>query len=149
MKGKNAQIVFPKEGNIEYVRGYKYQLKETRRFLIPSLSDYAGYEGTFIEIQEGGLLVIKAGYAWDGASGPTMDTKTSMRGSLVHDPLYELMRIGILPQSFRAVADEALKQVCVLDKMWKWRASLWQKALSLFGGKNVLASRRRITEYAP
>ena len=53
-----------------------------------------------------GHLIIKRSYAWDGPSGPTIDTKNFMRGSLVHDALYQLMRHEHLSSDeWRAVAD--------------------------------------------
>jgi hypothetical protein len=71
-----------------------------------------------------GYLTILAGYAWDGASGPAIDTKTFMRGSLVHDCLYQLMREGLLDREiYRPYADELLRKICLEDGMWKARAN--------------------------
>ena len=39
------------------------------------------------------------GYGRDGPSGPTLDTRDFIRGSLVHDALYQLMREGLLDHS--------------------------------------------------
>jgi hypothetical protein len=62
----------------------------------------------FVTIDKNGNLRIKKGYAWDGPSGPTIDTKNFMRGSLIHDALYQLMREGIIAQHQRKRADEIL-----------------------------------------
>lgn len=69
-----------------------------------------------------GLLTIKKGYAWDGPSGPTIDTPNFMRGSLVHDVLYQLMREELIPQDQREYADNLLRNICLEDGMSKIRA---------------------------
>ena len=45
----------------------------------------------FLEINQHGVLTMKKDYAWDGASGPAKDTKTAMRGSGLHDALYQFI----------------------------------------------------------
>lgn len=69
-----------------------------------------------------GLLTMKKGYAWDGPSGPTIDTKNFMRGSLVHDALYQLMRNGQLAPQWREGADQELRRICREDGMNRFRA---------------------------
>lgn len=76
-----------------------------------------------------GDLHIKNGYCWDGPSGPTYDTKSAMRASLVHDALYQLIRMGLLSPDKRGDADKELYQICLEDGMWKWRAWLWYRAV--------------------
>lgn len=75
-----------------------------------------------LAITSDGVLTIRKGYSWDGPSGPTIDTKNFMQGSLVHDALYQLMREEILPQSARKKADEILREICRKDGMSKVRA---------------------------
>lgn len=75
-----------------------------------------------LEITSNGKLLIRKGYSWDGPSGPAIDTKNFMQGSLIHDALYQLMREGVLPQSERKRADEILKKVCIRDGMSGFRA---------------------------
>ena len=41
----------------------------------------------YLKIDSDGNIVIKSGYSWDGPSGPTIDTKNFMHGSLIHDAL--------------------------------------------------------------
>ncbi|SDW60248.1 DUF1353 domain-containing protein [Nitrosomonas oligotropha] len=71
-----------------------------------------------------GVLTIKKNYAWDGASGPVLDTQRIMRGSLVHDALYQLMREEHLPQKARENADWLLREICIEDGMSKFNADL-------------------------
>jgi hypothetical protein len=60
---------------------------------------------------------------WDGPSGPTIDSLTFMRGSLVHDALYQLMRENHLNHSeYREPADRVLQKICKEDGMWSLRA---------------------------
>lgn len=108
---------------IKYTSGYKYQLAED--YSIQTV--ITGYEISvpFICLHMDGLLTIKKGYAWDGASGPTIDTKSSMRGALVHDALYQLMRSDLIGQHNRKYADAYLRDLCIQDKMFKWRARIW------------------------
>lgn len=88
----------------------------------------------YLCLDDKGRLLIKKGYCWDGPSGPTIDTKSAMRGSLVHDALYQLMRMGLLLLSNRKGADKELYQTCLEDNMWKWRAWLWYRAVKKAAG---------------
>jgi hypothetical protein len=67
-----------KGDHIAYKSGYKYQLVEdyTLKTSIIGLAVVT----QFINLTTDGLLTIFKGYCYDGASGPTVDTKTSMRG---------------------------------------------------------------------
>lgn len=68
-------------------------------------------------------LHISRGYCWDGPSGPTIDTENFMRGSLVHDALYQLMREHSFYRQWRDDADQILKRICLEDGMSKVRAA--------------------------
>lgn len=77
---------------------------------------------------------INAGYAWDGPSGPTIDTKTFIRASLVHDALYQLMREEKLDRiKYREDADQLLKRICLEDGMNSFRAAYVYKFVRWFG----------------
>lgn len=111
--------------SIQYRDGYKYQLAEDYTHELP---DY--FKPTWREIEtdfiwyDGALkLIVKQGYAWDGPSGPTIDTKNFMRGSLVHDALYQLMREGFLEKNVhRSIADRLLYDLVREDGMSWFRA---------------------------
>ena len=78
-------------GYIRYRSDYKYQLASEYRIKIPILpAEDIGTE--FIDLDTSGELTVKNAYAWDGPSGPVIDTPENMRASLVHDALYQLMR---------------------------------------------------------
>lgn len=93
---------------------------------------------TFVSLDLDGLLKISAGYAWDGPSGPTFDTKSFMRGSLVHDALYQLMREEKLDHiKYRDTADQILKKICLEDGMGSFRAAYVYRFVSWFGGSSA------------
>ena len=66
----------------------------------------------YLSLTEEGRLEVKRTYAWDGPSGPTIDTRNFMRGSLVHDALYQLIRLEVLPPESRKRADQLLREIC-------------------------------------
>lgn len=117
---------------IYYIKlhGYKYLLKKDYFHNV----EIKGFDvaTTYLELSLRGLLRIKAGYAWDGASGPTFDTKSSMRGSLVHDAIYQLIRLKKIPYSCRKHADQLLEKILLEDGMWKLRVHCWERAVRRF-----------------
>lgn len=117
---------------IRYMDGLKYQLVDT--YYHPTLIKGFSLGYDFIYLASDGTLTIYAGYSWDGASGPTWDSKSSMRGSLVHDALYQLMGISPDLLVYRAYADELLHDICKEDGMWGIRAWTWKKTVNWFGG---------------
>lgn len=84
-------------------------------------------------IDRDGKMTIRKGYSWDGPSGPAIDTKNFMRGSLIHDALYQLLRGKVLPPHLRKRADEILRDICLEDGMSKIRAWWVYKGVRLGG----------------
>lgn len=115
------------------LHGYKYELLLT--VAIDTKIKGLEIDTKYIKLWNDGRLFVKERYAWDGASGPTWDDKTNMRGSLIHDALYQLMREGMLGRKWRKYADELLRDICIQDGMNKWRAGLWYWAVRTFGEK--------------
>jgi hypothetical protein len=99
---------------IYYKSGYKFQLNQTLKVLIP-ITGFAINREFFTLDTKGNLTVFK-NYAWDGASG-FPDIKSIIRASLVHDVLYQAMRLKLLPADKRKAADEILKKLCLEDGM--------------------------------
>lgn len=116
---------------VRYKEGYKYQLVEPYSYQ----TDIKGYniDHDWIRLEPNGTLTAQAGYAWDGASGPTVDTKSSMRGSLIHDCLYQLMGMDSRMLVYRTYADDLLYKICCEDGMHPFRAYLWRKVVNWFG----------------
>ena len=66
------------ENVIEYRSGYKYQL--AKDYLIATnIKPDKDIDEKFIKLDVNGNLTILEGYAWDGPSGPVLDTKENMR----------------------------------------------------------------------
>lgn len=119
---------------IKYRSGYKYQLVDPYFIQTDIVGGKYLIDG-YISLNENGLLYIYRCYAWDGPSGPTMDTKNSLRASLIHDALYQLMVEYPVLLKWRLFADDMLYRVCREDGMWPMRAWLWKKAVNWFGSK--------------
>ncbi len=115
---------------------YKYQLTEDYTVQI-EIQPEADITTQYIDLKADGLLTVKKNYAWDGPSGPTVDTNDFMRGSLVHDALYQLMRGQYLDISERDKADRILQKFCKEDGMSTFRAWYVYKGVSLFGKSNA------------
>ncbi len=126
------------------LKKYKYQLMLDYRIQTDA-APVDGVDTSFLSLTPTGKLTIKKGYAWDGPSGPTIDTPAFMRASLVHDALYQLMRLDYLDyRADRKYADDLLKRMCREDGMAGFRAWYVHKALRWFGEKNA-----RPTESSP
>ena len=135
---------------IQYKKGYKYQLHNDFKVFIPIKPAVLLKAGSWIRLRANGLLILKHGYAWDGPSGPTFDSKTFMRGSLIHDALYQLMREGQLDRNvFRDQVDQLLRETCLEDGMGSIRAWYVYRAVKNFGHKTSLASWSRKVLQAP
>jgi hypothetical protein len=93
------------------LKRYKYQLVEPYGLDI----GIKGYTVTtpYLTLDAEGHLEILKGYAWDGPSGPMIDTLESMRGALVHDALYQLIRLKKIPFRYKGYADLLLKKICL------------------------------------
>ncbi len=134
---------------IEYSAGYKYQLRQDYVVVVPLPYSDHDIETEYLSLSGTGVLTIRKGYAWDGPSGPTIDTRNAMRASLVHDALYQLIRLGHLPYRYRDRADDIFYNILREDGMSAIRATLWRKNLGWFGGKNARPSREKPTIMAP
>ena len=96
----------------------------------------------WVALGKNGMIVFREAFTWDGASGPTVDTKSSMRGALIHDGLYQLMGAGLLDEKWRKRADEILEEWCAKDRMISWRARTWYFFVHMFGGGSAKAGRK-------
>lgn len=131
--------------------GYKFELAEDVEVTLRA--DFQECEANYFSIHNRALH-IKAGYQWDGASGPTVDTDSTMTAALVHDVLYQCIRAELVPSESRADADMELyrlmRQRGVADAStgrWKSLRRLWAEiracyfliAVRLFGGASCRA----------
>ena len=121
---------------VKYKEGYKYQLYKnevTQTYIRPPSPIVTEY----ITLMPDGLLIIKKGYAWDGASGPTINTKSLRTPSLIHDALYQLLRERQLVQAWRKDADNEFIRLCAARGVWKIRRWWLLKGLRIFGAKHA------------
>lgn len=136
---------------IAYASGYKYQLRAAYVVLLPELADptRAPIRTEWIELEPDGTLRLREGYASDGPSGPTIDTKSSIRGSFVHDAGYQLIRLGLLPHALRPVLDKVLYRLLLEDKMFPPRAWMWYRLVGEFGDPAADPAHGNPTQWAP
>ncbi|MBL8511423.1 MAG: DUF1353 domain-containing protein [Betaproteobacteria bacterium] len=124
-------IFYKKRRHYKYTlfANYEHQtdLRVTQTIAIPPV----------INLDTNGVLSIRKGYAWDGPSGPTIDTPNFMRGSLVHDALYQLMREQLIPQEHREYADKLLREICLEDGMSSIRAWVVYQGVRLGGASSA------------
>lgn len=129
---------------------YKYQLMEPYRYQT-ELADL-GHRATkddWVVLRNDGWLELRKGYAWDGPSGPSFDTPDFMRGSLIHDALYQLIRERLLKMDQREYADQLLRKICRRDGMSRIRASWVYWAVRGFGKKAAQPQPSQPYLYAP
>ena len=81
-----------------------------------------------------GDLIIPAGYRWDGASGPTIDTANSMLASLVHDACHDLMWRGDLSTEALPAVDAWFRNLLRREGMGLVRRWVWYIGCRLDGG---------------
>lgn len=80
-----------------------------------------------------GRLVGRQKYAWDGASGPTWDTPSSMHCGLDHDILWQLIEEGYLDKSWYPISNDHLETQGETDGMWPIRAKAWNLCVTYVG----------------
>jgi len=113
---------------IYYRDGYKYQLAVDFRIQTPVVGTRVSHK--FFDLFENGVLVVYAGYAWDGASGPTFDTESSMAPSLVHDVLCQMMRLELIEWAkWHDIVSEFFHQHLRRCGMGAIRAWYWYRAV--------------------
>ncbi len=118
--------------------GYKFELEKSEEtLLMGQFPDTKVHEWCTIT---DGYLYITEHYAWDGATGPTWQDSKNKRGSLIHDALYQLMREGLLPMSYRKAVDQELIHICKEDGMSRFRAWYYMLAVRTFGSFTVKLS---------
>lgn len=136
-------------GYIRYRADYKYQLANDYSISI-SIKPKSDIDTDFIGLDTDGNLLVKKGYAWDGPSGPVIDTDENMRASLVHDALYQLMRHEHLAaRTHRKAADQLFKDICKEDGVSNYWASAYYKALRRFGKPAASPQNKKIIHRAP
>lgn len=111
----------------------KYELQEAYTYTTSQFPVKKPVINSFYKV-DSKKVVAYAGYAWDGASGPAIDTPSCMRGTVIHDVLYQAMRCGQLPKTHRRAADKVLLKILERDGMNRLRRNVWYRAVRVAGG---------------
>ena len=134
---------------IFYKSGYKYQLHHPAVFETaikperPIMTEY-------LRLTVDGVLFIEEGYAWNGPSGPTIDTPNFMPASLMHDAMYQLFRMELLSADrWRKTADQELRRIALEDGMNRFRAGYVYHAVRMGARKAARPESRRSVQRAP
>jgi hypothetical protein len=136
-------------GYIRYRSEYKYQLASDYHVAIPICPDEK-VDTDFIVLTTRGTLKILRGYAWDGPSGPVLDTPGVMRASLIHDALYQLIRHDWLSsRKYRKTADKIFRRICKEDGVSSVSANIFYRALRRFGKPATYPENKKIIHRAP
>ncbi len=140
---KTITILDPDAQTFQYIEidhdNYKYEMAFPYTVELDFVTGFS-IVSEFYMLTPSGFLTIKKGYAWDGASGPTIDTMNTMRASCVHDVLYQMMRERYLSTSWKDAADLELQRLMIEDgfdssKCWnKIRAGYYYWGVRIFGG---------------
>ena len=144
-----AREITMTRGFICYRSEYKYQLASDYKINIP-IFPAEDIVTEFIELDTSGEMTVKNAYAWDGPSGPVIDTPENMRASLVHDALYQLMRNKELnSRTHRKTADKVFREICKEDGVSSFRANIYYKGLRRFGKPATNPANKKKVHRAP
>lgn len=113
---------------------YNYKFKVEKSLTIKLPFTFNNFKHHYITLTNGNLT-INIGYAWDGASGPVINTKNTLIASLVHDALYQAMRLNLIPnnEDTRKLADKTFYSILKDYKMFVVRRSVWYFMVRMFG----------------
>lgn len=99
---------------MRYRSGYRYQVQYDWSWPLGSRVGKL-IETAYIRLESNGELELKRGYAWDGASW-FPDFWWMIVPSAIHDALYQLIREGLLPPTWREDADLELYRA--IKRQW-------------------------------
>ena len=118
---------------------YKYKFKVEENFSIELPFKIPDFEHEYASSKDG-ILSVKRGYAWDGASGPIINTRDTLVASLVHDVLYQAMRLNLIKSSKenRKIADKNFFEILKMHGVNSIRRKVWYFAVRLFGKKSTI-----------
>lgn len=118
------------------IRKGKYKYELTKEWSCQTDFLDFKFSHSYFSLDKRGALTIKSGYAWDGPSGPTIDTKPFVAASLSHDALYQALREieGLYSSHRRKLSDGLLKRHCRHFGMSRARSSIAYFFVRRFGG---------------
>lgn len=108
-------------GGIEY--------RENAEFYRTWATNLPQIDWDFLQVHHGGILTVREGYRWDGASNPIESMQYhNYRSSLIHDALYDLMRMGYLQADHHHLVEIA--GCNCLDTHILWNAGDYNRAMA-------------------
>jgi len=107
---------------------YPWRVIKTQSFQTPIYG--FDYIHKYFAITKAGVVTVFKDYLCNGNTGLPLWIERRwlacmIAGSIVHDVLYQLISMGILPLATRALADQVL--------YWRWIADKTPKAIADFG----------------
>ena len=126
------------------VRKYKYRVHKLCEFE----TNITGYdiEHQYFCLYPNGKLFINPEYLWDGCSGPTWDTKNTMKAGLGHDALYQMIRLRLIPLREKEKIDLWFKHRLLKDGVWSFRADYYHWGVDKFGHSSCIPGDVKIPE---
>lgn len=124
--------------SVKYKKRYQYELLDSFSFST-SFKPPSNVELKYIRIDTDGKITAKPGYAWDGATG-AIDTKSTMKASLLHDICYQLLKLNVIPMRYRKEFDGLYYKTALQNGMFIGRAFYHYAAVRIFGD-NALKKR--------
>ena len=117
---------------------YKYKFKVEENFSIKLPYKIPDFEHQYASSKDS-ILSVKRGYAWDGASGPIINTRDTLVASLVHDVLYQAMRLNLIKSNNenKKIADKIFFEILKMHGLNSIRRKVWYLAVRLFGKKST------------
>lgn len=126
---------------MRYRDGYKYQLASACAFFT-SFRPARPIVHDFITLSPDGVMTVRAGYAWDGATGAP-DNKNNLKASCGHDALYQLMRLGLMEHYHWERADNDYCRWLKEAGAWSITVKVSKWVLTQANGKFAHPSQRR------
>lgn len=127
---KRREINMQETKHIKYTSGYKYILEDDVWFFTNIYLTDDFHTNKIIHYKKGWMLIMK-GFGWDGPSGITHDDKYNMRGALIHDAGYYLLRHNF-NTIYRGRFDTFLKRVMKEDADYLLRNKKFTMLRKLF-----------------
>ena len=144
---------------IQYRDGCKYQLQQTYRVQTPFKG--MAFKRRWSSLDDNGVMTLREGLAWNGASGPTIDSPPSIHPSGEHDELYGAIETGDLFDGFnwtkrkveafriRRRIDLFFCRRLIECGMAKWRANAWLWGVRKFGASHAVPGKKQEVHTAP
>lgn len=118
-----------------YKKLYPYKYKLTEPLVIQTeIYPESDIVHPYFSIDRNGLMMIAAGYSFDGASGPAIDTDNFLRGACAHDVPYQAAQLECpLPKDWKEKADKMLVRLTREDGMSRIRCWWVYQSVKMFG----------------